>query len=98
MSLKVVNFSDGFSSNPVPSVANFSPITPQRFVVSGTDITNGYLVLGVAPTSPSLTMFFWNGIEQIYGTDFDITGLHLNFLAGLNGLIQSGDNVTALYQ
>ena len=98
MSLKIVNFSDGFSSASVPSVVSFSPLGVQRVIVSALNITNGYTALNQAPASPTATIMSWNGIDQIYGTDFDVTGLQLNFLSGLSGLINTNDNLTILYQ
>lgn len=99
MALKIVTISDGFESSTVPSVVTPAAQTVITYgTLTGTDISNGYLTLGAAPSSPNQTTFSWIGINQFYGTDFSVSGAQLSFLARLIGHgLQSGDEFIITY-
>ena len=71
----------------------------QYFVLSPTDITNGYVTLSTTPTTPSeaqLTVL--GGILQTYGTDFTITGNQLSWSGtDLDGWLTAGDELYVFY-
>ena len=68
-------------------------------VVSGTDITNRYLVLSQTPATPSrVVLDIPTGSPQIYGTDFIIVGNHLSWNGlALDGQINIGDTLRVQY-
>lgn len=67
--------------------------------ITGTDITNGYIVLGNIPVSPPQTYLSLAGFTgQNYGTDYTVSGNQLSWLSvnptDLGNLIQAGDLLT----
>lgn len=90
---RIVDLADGYESESAPPIAGIAAFAVFNYTLTALDISNGYISLVQAPTSASETLFFWQNIAQIYGTDFDVTGLQLNFLPALTPEIQDGDKV-----
>jgi hypothetical protein len=66
-------------------------------VTSG-DLATGYIILSVAPNNPNSGILSWVGISQQYGSDFDITGVRLNFLPNLLPKMTANDYIVLYYQ
>lgn len=75
----------------------------ERKTLAGGDIINKYIVLEQVPTTSASTRLMpINGIEQDYGTDFEITaddgGKRLSWSGlGLDGTLQAGDKIIIAY-
>ena len=66
--------------------------------VTATDVTNGYVSIPLAPSSPANTLFLYEGAPSlIYGLDFTVSGSQLQFLA-LTPQVAAGDQYTILYK
>lgn len=65
------------------------------FTLTPTDITNGFVVLSQAPTTPADTaLTVIDGPMQDYGTDFTVSGSHLSWSGlFLDGVLVSGDQL-----
>lgn len=65
------------------------------FTLTPTDISNGFVVLSQAPTTPSDTaLTVIDGPMQEYGNDFTVSGSHLSWSGlFLDGVLVSGDEL-----
>ena len=71
--------------------------------LTGTDVTNGFILLPVAPAVPAATVLtIRGGVSQIYGSDYTVSGNTLSFITtnpgDLGNLVESGDELTILYK
>ena len=66
-----------------------------KFTLSGTDITNGFVTLTGTPTTLSDTILdIVGGITQDYSVDFIVTGNQLSWSGlGLDGVLIAGDKL-----
>lgn len=86
-------------------LANFNsfpfayPITTENIVISQNDIDNKMVTLANAPVVPSsVTLMFLDGIHQINGIDFSVSGDELSWDSlGLDGFIELGDTIVIQY-
>lgn len=73
----------------------------EKFQLSATDISNKQIVLSQGPSSPSLSRLIIltdNGGEQIYGSDFTVSGTTLTWNGlDLDGLLQENDKIVIVY-
>lgn len=68
------------------------------YVLTPTDVSNGYVTLPLSPGSPAVTVLGYEGAPfQTYGIDFVVSGATLTF-TGLLPDIASGDTITVLYR
>jgi hypothetical protein len=79
-----------------------APTSTQKvdlFTLNNTDITNGFVTLSAAPTTPSATILLVeNAGNMFYGVDFNVSGSQLIWTGfALNGILASGDNLTVTY-
>jgi hypothetical protein len=74
-------------------------IRTEKVTLSGTDITNKYITLSATPLTPALARFIViGGIEQQYGLDFSVSGNQLTWASlALDGVLETGDNIIAIY-
>lgn len=73
----------------------------EKFTLNGTDITNKYVDLSLAPAIASATrLVVITGIEQDYGTDFQmISSVRLSWSSlGLESILASGDKLVIVYK
>ncbi len=84
----------GVGSWQAPS-ASSNQYLVDKFTLSPTDITNGFVTLAISPTTPadtSLTPI--GGILQDYGTDYTVSGTTLSWTGlGLDGTLTAGDKL-----
>lgn len=71
--------------------------------LTGTDVSNGFILLPVAPTEPTATIVsIRGGVSQTYNSDYTVSGNTLTFLTtdpgDLGNLIGSGDILTIMYK
>lgn len=99
-----------FSFNPVTGLLDLvgegssgKQYTVERFTLSATDITNGYIVLTSTPSDASLVrLTVIEGIEQDNGVDFTMLPadgnkrLSWNGL-GLDGILEENDKIIVWY-
>lgn len=87
---------DGAAWNAVGSA---SSLQTEKFTLDATDITNEYITLAFAPTTPLLTrLVVIGGPEQDYGNDFTVTGDQLSWNSlFLDGVLVSGDKLIITY-
>jgi hypothetical protein len=68
------------------------------YMLTPTDVSNGYVVLPINPASPADTIVLYEGAaSQIYAVDYTVTGANVNF-TGLLPYLDSGEYVTILYR
>lgn len=101
MSYKFNPFTSNFDLVNDP-VSSGDPFNTQYFTLSGTDITNKYVLLSTAPVTKNKTVMLPEGPAQTYGVDFEVTNdnggtrLSWNGLA-LDGVLEAGDLLLILY-
>lgn len=81
-------------------VAPFAyPITTENIVISQNDIDNKMVTLANTPVVPSsVTLMFLDGIHQINGIDYSVSGDELSWDSlGLDGFIELGDTIVIQY-
>lgn len=80
------------TADDLPSVPSY---TVNEFVLSPTDISNGFVTLSSAPANPTLTILtVIGGPMQQYTTDFSVSGDVLSWSGlFLDGVLISGDNL-----
>lgn len=85
-------------SDSVAAVASVSKV--EKFVLSGTDISNKYVTLSASPATPSDTLLMVKSApSQYYGDDFTVIGSQLSWSSlGLDGILASGDELTVVYR
>mgnify|MGYP003337236363 CR=1 FL=1 len=71
--------------------------------LTGTDVSNGFILLPTSPSIPSATVVsIRGGVTQVYGEDYTVSGNTLTFIStsagDLGNLISSGDILTILYK
>ncbi len=73
--------------------------TVNTFTLSPTDISNGFVTLGSAPTAPTLTVLaVIGGPVQSYGDDFTVSGSTLSWSGlFLDGVLTSSDKLIIQY-
>lgn len=98
MSLKIVNVSDGFGSAIVPTVVDVTSSQVQHIAITPADIANEYVTLSALPSNPTSSVLSWNGITQQYGTDYNIIGARVYFLARLLPMLSVDDYLVIYYQ
>ena len=71
----------------------------EKFTLDGTDITNKYVTIAVAPTDATDTrLMIIGGVEQEYSVDFTVTGLQVGWNGlGLDGFLEVGDDLIVVY-
>lgn len=99
MSLKKVDFPDGFTSTATPSVVSVVSIKTDRIEVNNTHKVTGNIVLSSTPTIPNSIAISWNGIDQYLDQDFSLSGnvIDLNGFLLLD-LINVGETLEIKYQ
>lgn len=72
-----------------------SGLTIDKFTLTGTDITNGFVTLTGTPVTPANTILeVIGGVVQDYGIDFTVSGNQLSWTGlGLDGVLTSGDKL-----
>jgi hypothetical protein len=98
MSLKIINFSDGYGSETAPSIVDVSGSKVEYITLTAANISLGYVELGAASTIPENSMLSWAGINQTYNVDFYVSGSQLSLLARLLTEVAEGDYLTLYYQ
>ena len=70
-----------------------------EFTLSGTDITNKYVTLSAAPTTPADTLLtVIGGPMQEYGVDFTVSGSQVDWSGlFLDGVLVAGDKLIIQY-
>lgn len=74
-------------------------VNVDKYTLSGTDISNGFVTLTTAPATPSKTRLdVIGGPTQDYGVDFSVSGTTLTWTSlGLDGVLVSGDKLIVQY-
>lgn len=71
----------------------------EQFILSPTDITNGFVTLGTTPINPTHTILIIKSAPgQFYGDDYTVSTNQLSWTGlGLDGVLVSGDKLTVSY-
>jgi len=74
----------------------------EKFTLTSTNITNGYVTLADAPTTPNETILLVKGAgNQFYGDDYAMDGGYTTRLTwdalDLDGVLEEGDKLTVIY-
>jgi hypothetical protein len=98
MSIKIITVSDGLGSATAPSIVDVSGSQVFHITITETNINLGYVTLPTIPASPTNSLLCWQGVNQQYEADYNISGSRLNILPRLMELIQENDFLTLYYQ
>ena len=98
MALYKTNFPDGFISSATPSVISVVGVHIETFILTSTDIVNGFVVLASTPATISTVAVDWNGIDQYYSFDYTISINQVVFSLNLLNNMDVGDIVKIAYQ
>jgi len=98
MSIKIITVSDGYGSATAPSIVDVSGSQVFHITLTLDDVVRGYVTLPTIPAAPQNCILCWEGVNQKYLTDFDITGIRLNFLPRLKEQLLIDDFLTLYYQ
>jgi hypothetical protein len=82
---------------PIPTGGG-TAYTAYTYILTPTDIVNGYTTIPATPSSPTETVLQYEGApSQIYGLDFTVSTNQLTF-TGLAAFAASGESITILYK
>jgi hypothetical protein len=97
MSLKIVQISDGFGSQAVPSITDVQGAVVLNVVLTAQNISDGFILLPTASSNPSGSLLIWQGVGQQYNVDYEVNGVQLSFFSPLLSLLSTNDFITIYY-